>query len=249
MKALLYQLDVMSRKLVLGVLAQRHCSSIFAVDHTEALCALENGDVDVALVDTQKDGLELIRAIRACERNAPARSFLIALTIADTPGNRLRCLEAGGDAVLPIPLRAPDLLATLDEAIHRGQGSFVTASPAAPSVRRALNIAAALERVEGDRALLEELLRLFLDECQGSIRQIRDVWTSCDARALGRLAHTLKGSAANVGADGVSEAAFALERLTRSGDLGDAVQRIADLEREIERIAPELDSFLKETAR
>ncbi|HXX20333.1 MAG TPA: Hpt domain-containing protein [Candidatus Acidoferrum sp.] len=113
------------------------------------------------------------------------------------------------------------------------------------SERCALNIAAALERVEGDRALLEELLRLFADECQVSMRQIQEAWNSGDVALLGRLAHTLKGSSANVGANGVSEAAHALEREARSKKMESAAKLIADLEREIERFICALDNDFK----
>lgn len=116
------------------------------------------------------------------------------------------------------------------------------------ALRPALDIAAALERVEDDRALLEELLRLFGDECRSSVRRIRDVWSARDVRMLECLAHTLKGSAANVGANEVSEAALALERQVRSGNLENAAKQIADLEQEIERLLPELDSFLRRAA-
>lgn len=249
MKALLYQLDAMSRKLVTTVMEKQGYGLTTAIDREEALDAIQGGCVEVVVIDTQKDGLDLIHAIRARRRGAGARLPVIALAIADTPGNRQRCAEVGADAVLPIPVRAPELLAALGQAVARTNGCPSPVDSKAPGTHPVLDIAAALERVERDRALLEELLRLFVDECHGSLRQIRDAWTSRDARALGRVAHTLKGSAANVGADGVSEAAFALERLARAGNLENAVQHIADLEREVERLAPELDSFLKQTTR
>lgn len=113
----------------------------------------------------------------------------------------------------------------------------------------ALDIAAALERVEGDRALLEELLRLFVDECRSSMSHIQEAWRSRDTLMLGRLAHTLKGSSANVAANAVSRAAYALERQARSGNLENAPQLISDLKREVERVIPELDSVLRQAAR
>lgn len=248
MKALLYQLDAMSLRVIVGVMEQQRYRPVPAASRSEALKAIQSERVDVMVVDTQKDGLDLIRAIRAEARGAGARLPVIALAIVDTPGNRQRCAEAGADAVLPIPVRAPELLAALDQAVGLQNASTSPTQSKIHGTRPAVDIAAALERVEGDRALLEELLRLFVDECQNTLRQIRDVWASRDARALGRLAHALKGSAANIGADGVSEAAFALERLARSGNLENAVRYIADLEGQTERLTPELDSFLKEAA-
>lgn len=248
MKALLYQLDAMSRRLIVSALEERRCACAFTLDRDEALASVQNGAVDLVFADTQKDGLELVRATRAARRQTHSRISVIALTIGDTPGNRQQCREAGADAVLPIPVRVSDLIAALDQMMNASSPESAGGSRQARNVRPALDFVSALDRVEGDRELLDELLRLFIDECHSSLRQIRDSWTSHDARALGRLAHTLKGSSANVGANGVSDAALALEQLGRSGNLDNAVQQIAILEREIERLEPELDSFLKQTA-
>lgn len=249
MKVLLYQLDAMSRKLVAGVMDDHRFDSIPLADREEALATVDSGAIGAIVADVQRDGLQLIRSIRACEGKGRHRIPVIALTIADTPSSRRQCTAAGADAVLPIPVRSADLLAVLDQSVKRETGGKIQDDSSASNERPALDLAAALERVEGDRALLEELLRLFVDECQGTLQQIRDSWSSRDVHALGRLAHTLKGSSANVGANGVSEAAFALERMARSGSMENAVQLIAGLEREIEPLLPELEQFLKQTVR
>ena len=249
MSALLYQLDAMSRRLVAGMLEERHFAYAFTLDREEALAAVQGGAVDLVFADTQKDGLEFVRATRATRRRAQTRIHVIALMLADTPGNRRQCQEAGADIVLPIPVRMPDVVAVVDQLMFGKISLNTQDSPQKQNHRPALDFIAALERVEGDRELLDELLRLFIDECHSSLRQIRDSWTSRDAQTLGRLAHTLKGSSANVGANGVSEAAFVLEKVGRTGSLENAVQHIATLEREIERLEPELDSFLRQTAR
>jgi len=249
MKVLLYQLDAMSRKLVAGIMDDHHFDSISLADREEALATVDSGGVGAVVADVQRDGLHFIRSIRACEGRGRHRIPLIALTIADTPSSRRQYTDAGADAVLPIPVRSADLLAVLNQSVKCENAGHTQDISGASNDRAALDLSASLERVEGDRGLLEELLRLFFDECQGTLQQIRDSWSSGDIRALGRLAHTLKGSSANVGANGVSEAAFALECLARSGSMENAVQLIADLEREIERLLPELEQFLKQTVR
>jgi len=249
MKALLYQLDALSRRLAAGFLEQHHHASVPVFEREEALAAIRGGLVDLVLADTQKDGAELILTIRVHERAGRRRTPIIALTIGDTPGNRQRFTEVGADVVLPIPIRKDELAAAVSQLASEGSAPACDGAMESAGCQPALDVAAALDRVEGDRSLLEELLRLFVDESQSTLRQIRDSWSAHDARAVGRLAHTLKGSSANVGATAVSEVAQTIERLARAGNLENAVRSIADLEREVERLAPELDTFLKETAR
>ena len=82
-----------------------------------------------------------------------------------------------------------------------------------------LDVKGVLERLEGDRELFEELVQLFADECPKSISEIRSALDSADFVLLGRLAHTLKGSSASVGAESVRQVALELEVSSRVNDL------------------------------
>jgi len=245
MKVLLYQLDAMSRRLLISVMEERGYMPVVAGNRQEAWSSLATEGVDAIFVDFEGDGFELVRAIRTKERGEGGRVPVIALVVGDTQSNRQRCAEAGADAVLSAPVRKPELVAAVDRTMEMK-------SEPPPAAKRALQPAldfeAALERVEGDRALLEELLRLFFDECKTAVSQIRQAWTSGDSIVVGRLAHTLKGSSANVGAIGVSEAALVLEHLARSGTPKIDEDHVVSLEKELERLIPELDALLKHAA-
>jgi two-component system, sensor histidine kinase and response regulator len=257
MKALLYQLDAISRKFVAAVLEQQgHCSIVYN-SIKDALGAVAREQVDVVLVNVQTDGFSLIRTLREHELAAGQLTAVIALAVGDTKDTRQRCLDAGADDFLSISIREPELLAALARSqvspnrrdrLPRHAPVETTSVPERPSPG-CFDVDAALGRVEGDRELLDELLRLFAEECNNSVREIRLKWNARDAHVLTRLAHTLKGSAANMGANAVSEAALALERQVRSGNLRHAVKQIADLEHEVERLMPELDSYLREGSR
>ena len=88
-----------------------------------------------------------------------------------------------------------------------------------------LDCAVALERLGGDEELLREVARLFLDEYPMLMNEIRSAASARDADALQRAAHSMKGSVSNFGADGVYQAAFALEGVGHHHDHGDAGQR------------------------
>ena len=93
-----------------------------------------------------------------------------------------------------------------------------------------LDRAVALERLGGDEELLQEVATLFLEEYPSIMSQIREAAQSKNAPRLERAAHTLKGSVSNFGAESAVQAALALEKIGRSGDLtgvGEAYARLA----------------------
>ncbi len=72
------------------------------------------------------------------------------------------------------------------------------------------------------------------------VSQIRAAVAAGDADALQRSAHSLKGSVSNFGADAAYHAAFALEVMGRSGDMGQAKTGLVALEDSLEYIHPAL---------
>lgn len=99
-----------------------------------------------------------------------------------------------------------------------------------------LNVADALERIGDDAELLKELAEIFLEECPNLRGEIQAAMSASDAAALDRAAHTLKGSAANIGGEGVRAAALRLEEIGRSGDLAGAPEALAALDAEIPKL-------------
>ena len=78
----------------------------------------------------------------------------------------------------------------------------------------------------GDADLAAELLGLFADQCRRILPRLADAALPAQDRA--DLAHTLKGSAASVGADRVRDLSAAAETALRGG--GDGAAAVADLE-------------------
>jgi HPt (histidine-containing phosphotransfer) domain-containing protein len=80
----------------------------------------------------------------------------------------------------------------------------------------------ALERLEewGGERLVTQMVRLFLENSGQRIEQILGGFEDSDADAVERGAHSLKSSAANVGAQEVRRLAEGLEERASTGDLG-----------------------------
>jgi len=96
-----------------------------------------------------------------------------------------------------------------------------------------LDLQGALRRLDGDRELLAELAQFFLEDSPGLLDRVRDGLRSGDARTVQRAAHSLKGLAANFGAQGAVDAASAVEDCGQSGDLAAAAAALPQLERQV----------------
>jgi HPt (histidine-containing phosphotransfer) domain-containing protein len=81
----------------------------------------------------------------------------------------------------------------------------------------------------GDAEFIAELLGDFVSQTPALIEQITTALAQGDAAAVGKVAHTLKGSARAIGADEFAAIAFELEQAGKQGDLSnapDALQRL-----------------------
>jgi two-component system, sensor histidine kinase and response regulator len=99
---------------------------------------------------------------------------------------------------------------------------------------------AALTRVDGDLALLQELIRIFLDEFPRQLAEIREAIAAKDASRLSRAAHSLGGAVGNFGAEPAHEAALRLEAASARTDMARAIAAATDLERALEQLRPAL---------
>ena len=80
----------------------------------------------------------------------------------------------------------------------------------------------ALEVVDGDTELFEEIANLFLEDFPVNITRIREGVANRDAGALERASHRLKGSVANFSAKRAFDAAYKLEVIGREERLEEA---------------------------
>ena len=97
-----------------------------------------------------------------------------------------------------------------------------------------------LEIVEGDAAAVAEILQLFLEDSVCRIAALGEAITRGDLEEVQRLAHALKGSCGNVGAERLRKTAWSLEHAD-STDV--AAGLLADCHAELERVT----AFLRGT--
>ena len=95
---------------------------------------------------------------------------------------------------------------------------------------------AALARVEGDQQLLQELVRVFLDDCPRLLADIRAAAAAGDAARLARAAHSFRGAVGNFAASVAEEAGLRLEQIGSGGDMSRAGGAVAELEQALQHL-------------
>jgi CheY-like chemotaxis protein len=201
----------------------------------EVLETLEKIPYDVVLMDCQMpgmDGYEATRLIRQREQEQGARSRLriIAMTANVMEGDREECLAAGMDDFVSKPVRIEDLAYALER---------VPAPAALPAQKPAQQDAtvngAALDRLRELRMPnqsdpLTDIIDLFVKQTPELLSALEKACSELDLGALSRTAHTLKGSAGNVGAEQLAALCKQLELAVKQGTSSAAqslVSRIA----------------------
>jgi HPt (histidine-containing phosphotransfer) domain-containing protein len=106
-----------------------------------------------------------------------------------------------------------------------------------------LDEALALSRVGGDFELLREVVGLFLEDYPQALDKIRAALAANDASGVEHHAHSLKGSVSTFGAKDVFEAALALEKQGRSGNLSGAQKGLSTLESTLQDLRPDLEAL------
>jgi CheY-like chemotaxis protein len=240
-----------NQRLAARLLEREGHSVTIAGSGQEALASFEvhqlaHTQFDLILMDVQMpdmDGLQATARIREKERGSGHRVPIVAMTAQAAESDRMRCLESGMDAYVAKPVYVPELMKMIESVVPGGNSmnaDFRSESSSVEAQLQQLDESLALSRVGGDVDLLKEVVELFLDDYPSTFEKIKGAVASSDARALEHHAHSLKGSVATFGANRAFEAAFALEKQGRSGDLTGASDCVLQLEMALEALRPEL---------
>ena len=247
---LLAEDNPVNQKLAVRLLEKRGHLVVVAGNGKEALAALDKKSFDLVLMDVQMpemDGLEATRALRERELATGSRQAIVAMTALAMKGDRERCMEAGMDGYLSKPIRPQELDEMLDGyvAMEREERP---APEAPPIAGERVCVEELLERVDGDRSFIGELLELFRQDYPARIRAGREAVVLDDAAGVQKVAHALKGALKNLAAPKASAVAAELEAMGKSGDLARAAGKMMELEVEVKGVVEALEALCMETA-
>jgi len=169
------------------------------------------------------------------------RTPIIAMTASAMQGDRERAIEAGMDDYVSKPVSRKELGAVLGKWIS---GTPVYRVPGAeedephaddPLDRQVISGLRSLQR-EDETDIVAELAGMFLEDARPRLSALEEAILNDDAPTVERLAHTLKGSSANMGARGMSAICARLEDAGQAGDLSQGPGLLERLGEEFARV-------------
>ena len=236
MRVLLAEDDLVNIEVARAMLGMHGLSIETVGDGHQALSATARERFDLILMDYQMpllDGFEATRRIRAREvATGSARTPIIALTAHAVAGYREQCRAAGMDDYLAKPFDSAGLADLLQRWLGGAATHPAPYHPPMLPVSGALDPAgvAALRALDPEKAsgLVERVVSLFLETAPAYIKTICECGTNA-LTDVERAAHSLKSTAARLGAAQLSTIAMSIELDARAGRIDRVQARVPEI--------------------
>lgn len=232
-RLLLVEDNAVNQRVVLAMLRKKNYAIDVANNGQEALDKLNHAaePYNLILMDVQMpvlDGLETTKAIR---RNNDWNNLpIIAMTAHAMIGDRERCLQAGMNAYISKPVQQASLIAVIEQ--YLASGSSQVAAPKATDMERIL----ADKLMQQDRALVSEMLRLFMEVAPDRLEKLETAAERGDAQTLSDEAKRIGTAAEHIASPGLGQLARSIENAAAQGDFDGVKADVEALRREIQSL-------------
>jgi two-component system sensor histidine kinase/response regulator len=239
--------NAVNRLVARGVLEGLGYRVTFADNGLEAVAAVSANPRRFAavLMDCRMprlDGYEATRVIRRLEQPG-ARVPVIALTGSDPEDARARCLAAGMDDFLLKPVDFGLLETVLARWVHGVLPSEATVEPVDSSGVLDLDRVRMLQGLDtGGGSFFATCRDSFLSRVPADLESIESAVREHDHRGLFAAAHSLKGSAQNLGVTEVGRLCQLLEESAERGDVGTVHELMTALGQQVELASAALNA-------
>ena len=218
-KILLAEDNLLNQEIAQELLTDEGFKVTIANNGKEAVNLVNDENFDVVLMDMQMpemDGLEATMKIR--ETFASDTLPILAMTANAGEEDRERCLKAGMDAHITKPIDPEVLMSELCKWIAQKDVDEKLQKPTKKVQSNnsigaidGIDIEAALRVVAGKQSLLNKMLTTFVADQSQATDAIKGALQNKDNELAKRLAHTLKGTSASIGAIKLQEIAAKIE--------------------------------------
>lgn len=231
------------------------CRVAQAENGIEAVEMATTGSFDLILMDCQMpemDGFEASRLIKGLEKNennsGDRRVKIIAMTGNTTDEDREICLSNGMDDFLKKPFTFDEIHELLgrwlpmenrERVFHEAERTLKTED--SPIDFKYIDNILALRR-EGAPDILGRVIDHYLTESPHTIQCLNDAVAADDGDVIRSISHKFKSGSANLGASGLADLCWEMERSAGSSSMISNKELLAEIENEYKAVEAALTS-------
>ena len=243
--------NYVNQQVALEILKSLGCSVQVASTGQEAVALVQSGDFDMVFMDCEMPGMNGFAATAEIRRTEAGTKHvpIVAMTAHAMKGDRERCLEAGMDDYISKPIDPQSVMNVLQRWLsHRvhdevRSSAAERAGTATDGTLPDFDISQALWVTGGKVDVLRRLIGVFLSNIPSRMAELQEALSSADKEEIRRLAHSIKGAAASVGAKRFSKIAFDMELCAQHGSVHAAHLLFDDLDTAFGILRESLESF------
>jgi PAS domain S-box-containing protein len=221
-KILLVEDNDLNQELAMELLRQANIHVELAENGEEAVAKATNNTYDGILMDLQMpvmDGYTATGIIRKEQAKLP----IIAMTANAMAGDKEKVIAAGMNDHIAKPINVTDMFATMNKWITPSGLAPLSPDESASGTHEPqnvpltdecfslINVQAGLRVANGNEVLYQKLLKKFISGQSDFYLTFGEAWGEQEMLDATRIAHTLKGSAGNIGAETLYHQADKLE--------------------------------------
>ncbi len=258
LRILLVEDNLINQKVALRTLERLGYRADIAGNGLEALTMLRQQPYNVVLMDIQMPemgGVEATAAIRH-EWDEAEQPYIIAMTAHALAGDKEKYLASGMDDYISKPVRMNKLIDTLKrcpKAAPRQTAALITHQtedrlpqkedrlPQKNSLQRSETWPINVERVilmlgDDGMEMISELMPLYFEDAHNQLHALQKAANQKNIKQLHTVAHTLKGSSANMGMVQMADFCQRIETMGKNNNLENVFEQVEMIKQELDKM-------------
>ena len=226
-----------------SILSQIGCTISLANDGKEGyeFFVAHQESLDLILMDLHMpvlNGLESSELIRKIDKEIP----IIAMTADAITGIEEKCRASGINFYISKPFDPEQFLQTIIEVLKSSKTARTLSPPPTPAP--AINVAEAASRIGTNNAFFIEILKQFYMESVDIEQDITAAINSYNYEAAADIAHKLKSSSGNIGANDLYKITSELNSVLKTNDQAAASELLPPFLLQLDRVLKEIANLI-----
>lgn len=247
--------NLINQKLAQNIFEGLGYKPVLVSNGLQVIDQLRKENFDIIFMDVQMpemDGFETTKFI--IHKLKPVKKpLIVAMTAFALEGDKEKCLAVGMDDYISKPFMIEEIVDSIRKWSESGntkkkESNIMKTKNIIPSANINLKTLNRLKEMTSgsEPSFFNQVLKMFIDQGDELTAEISNAFKSSDVAKLGSLAHKLKGSALNLGAESVAESCRRIELNAIEKDMEGMEEHVKKLIRDFGQTKKELEIIMSE---